>query len=169
MVLRGPYPSHCIPQFCHAFLKFETSEIPASNLFFVVIIIIGSTALGGPWPPEAHVASYLYPGQPPSQFLQPIFLASSSTPSIHLDFGRTRPRWPPGFVHIFFGKSLSSMRTTCPVHLTLLNFTTLTILVQCQLYLFRHFPLSRIGPYIVRRIFLSKILSLLSFFVSSDI
>jgi hypothetical protein len=45
-----------------------------------------------------------------SQFLQPGFLASSSTPSIHLDFGRPRPRWPPGFVHIFLVNSFSSNR-----------------------------------------------------------
>jgi hypothetical protein len=34
-----------------------------------------------------------------NQFLQPSFLASSSTLSVHLDSGRPRPRWPPGFVH----------------------------------------------------------------------
>ena len=39
------------------------------------------------------------------QYLQASFLASSSTPSIHLDFGRLRPRWPPELVHsIFSGK-----------------------------------------------------------------
>ena len=36
------------------------------------------------------------------QFLQPSFLESSSTPSIHLDFGRPRPRWSSGFVHNIF-------------------------------------------------------------------
>jgi hypothetical protein len=30
------------------------------------IIIIGSTALGGPWPPQANVASDLYPGHSPA-------------------------------------------------------------------------------------------------------
>ena len=30
-------------------------------------------------------------------FLQPSFLASSSTPSIHLHFGWSSPRWPPWF------------------------------------------------------------------------
>ena len=34
-----------------------------------------------------------------NQFLQPNFLASSFTPSIHPDFGWPCPRWPPGFVH----------------------------------------------------------------------
>ena len=39
------------------------------------------------------------------QFLQSSFLASSSTPSIHLDIGRPRPLWLPVFVHkIFLGK-----------------------------------------------------------------
>jgi hypothetical protein len=33
-----------------------------------------------------------------SRFLQSSFLAPSSTPSINLDFGRLRPRRPPGFV-----------------------------------------------------------------------
>jgi hypothetical protein len=34
------------------------------------------------------------------QFLQHNFLTSSSTPSVHLEFGRPRPYWLPGFVHI---------------------------------------------------------------------
>jgi hypothetical protein len=60
----------------------------------IVIIIIESTALGRPWPPQANVASDLYPRHPPANFynLQPSSLASSSTPSIHLDFGQPRPR-----------------------------------------------------------------------------
>ena len=46
------------------------------------------------------------------QFLRTSFLASSSTPSIHLDFARPSPRWLPRFVHnIFLGNSLSSIRT----------------------------------------------------------
>jgi hypothetical protein len=32
------------------------------------IIIIGSTALGGPWPPLANVASDFYPAQPSTSF-----------------------------------------------------------------------------------------------------
>ena len=82
--LRRPYLYHCIRQFCHAFLKFETSEIPASNLFVVVVIIIivvvvvvvviGSTALCRSWSPQAHVTSGLYPGQPPANFYNPFSL-----------------------------------------------------------------------------------------------
>ena len=64
-----------------------------------------------------------YPGQP-----QTNFLVSSSTPSIHLDFGRPHPHWPPGFVHdIFLGNSVSSIRTTWPPHLSLLYFIILII------------------------------------------
>jgi len=48
-----------------------------------------------------------------SQFLQTSFLASSSTPSSHLDFGQPHPHWPPGFVHdIFLGNSVSYICTT---------------------------------------------------------
>jgi len=34
----------------------------------IIIIIIDSTALGGLWPPQANVASDLYPWQPPDNF-----------------------------------------------------------------------------------------------------
>jgi len=50
-----------------------------------------------------------------SQFLQPSFLASSCTPSIHLDFRQPRPHWPPGFVHNIFvrgGADKSLVRST---------------------------------------------------------
>jgi len=57
--------------------------------FIIIIIIVGSSSLVGHWPPQANVASDLYPGHPPAQFLPPIFLVSSSTPSIHLDFGHS--------------------------------------------------------------------------------
>jgi len=39
-----------------------------------VIIIIGSTALGGPWPPQANVINNLYPGDPPTNFQNPVSL-----------------------------------------------------------------------------------------------
>jgi hypothetical protein len=38
----------------------------------IIIIIIGSTALGGPWPPQANVASDIYPGHPPANFNNPV-------------------------------------------------------------------------------------------------
>jgi hypothetical protein len=40
-----------------------------------------------------------------SEILQPSCFVSSWTLSIPIDFGRPRPRWPPGFVHnIFLGR-----------------------------------------------------------------
>ena len=45
-------------------------------VFIITIIIICSTALGRPWPPQANVARVLYPGHPPHQFLQRSFLPS---------------------------------------------------------------------------------------------
>jgi hypothetical protein len=40
----------------------------------ITIIIIGSTALGGPWPPRANVASDLYPGDLPANIHNPVSL-----------------------------------------------------------------------------------------------
>ena len=37
-------------------------------VIIIVIIIIGSSALGGPWPPQANVTCDLYPGHPPANF-----------------------------------------------------------------------------------------------------
>jgi hypothetical protein len=37
-------------------------------------IIIGSTALGGRFPPQANVASGLYPGYRPANFYKPVSL-----------------------------------------------------------------------------------------------
>jgi len=38
------------------------------------IITIGCTALGGLWPPQANVASALYPGNPPAKCHNPVDL-----------------------------------------------------------------------------------------------
>jgi hypothetical protein len=43
-------------------------------MFKVIIIITGSTALGGPWPPQGYVASDFYPGQPSTNFYGPASL-----------------------------------------------------------------------------------------------
>ena len=43
-------------------------------MMMIIIIIIGSTALGGPWPPQANGASDLYPGHPPANFYNPVNL-----------------------------------------------------------------------------------------------
>jgi hypothetical protein len=40
----------------------------------IIIIIIGSAALSGPWPPQANVASDPYPGQLPANFYNPVSL-----------------------------------------------------------------------------------------------
>ena len=39
-----------------------------SGAYSLDIIIIRSTVLGGPWPPQANVASDLYPGHLPASF-----------------------------------------------------------------------------------------------------
>jgi len=43
-------------------------------IIIIIIIIIGSTALGGPCPPQANVAGDLYPGQLPTNFYNPVSL-----------------------------------------------------------------------------------------------
>ena len=141
MDLRGSYLSHCIPQLCHAFFKVRDVGNPCVKLIlrrsrhrrrrhhhhhhhrlYSPGWALASSSTCRQWP---------LPWSAASQFLQPIFLTCSSAPSIHLDFGRTRPRWPPRFVrNIFFGASFSSMRTACPAHLDLLDLITLTVLVQ---------------------------------------
>jgi len=40
----------------------------------IIIIIIGSRALGGSWPPQAHVAGDLFPGNPLANFNNPVSL-----------------------------------------------------------------------------------------------
>ena len=99
-------------------------------LIIIIInnITISSTALGGSWLPQAIVASNLYRGHPPADFYNPVSLCLPLPPSIHLDFGRPRPR-PAGFVHnIYLGNLLLCIRTTWPAHLSLLDFITLTVL-----------------------------------------
>jgi len=64
-----------------------------------------------------------------SQILQPSSLRLSSTPSIHLDFGRDVFVDFQGLSTIFLGNSFLSILTTCPAHLSLLHFIALTIFV----------------------------------------
>ena len=98
------------------------------SMRFIILVIISSTALGGPWPPQAKCHQQPLSWAVASQFLQPSFLVSSSTLSVHLNFGRPHPHWPPGFVHsIFLGNSFSSIHTTWPAHLSLLDLITLTV------------------------------------------
>jgi hypothetical protein len=42
--------------------------IYAHRSITIIIIIIGTSALGGPWSSQTNVASELYPGQQPSNF-----------------------------------------------------------------------------------------------------
>jgi hypothetical protein len=49
------------------------------TLRYDTIVIIGSTALGGPWPPHKIVASDFYPGQPSSSFYSPASLSLPPT------------------------------------------------------------------------------------------
>jgi len=44
------------------------------RIFIIIIIIISSIALGGPWPPQGNVACDLHPGQPPTNFYNPVSL-----------------------------------------------------------------------------------------------
>jgi len=44
------------------------------NTLDIIIIIIGSTALGWPWPPQANVASDIYPGHSLANFYNPVSL-----------------------------------------------------------------------------------------------
>jgi hypothetical protein len=58
------------------------------------------------------------------QFLHPSFLTSSLTPSSHLNLGRPHLLCLPGLPsRTFLGGSLSSIRATCPAHLSLVDFT----------------------------------------------
>ena len=50
-------------------------------------------------------------------------------------FRSASPRWPPGFVHnIFLSNSLSSIRTTWPAHLSLLDSTTLFVVCSVMIF-----------------------------------
>ena len=123
-------PSHLDVAFCPR--KFDRIYIYIISIWvFNLRTEISSSSSLQPWVGLdllKHVANNLYPGHPPTNFYNPIFLASSSAPSVHLDFGRPRPRWPPVFVrNIFLGNSFSSIRTTWPTHLSLLDFITLTV------------------------------------------
>ena len=55
------------------FPTFRTTVINII-IIIIIIIIIGSTALGGPWPPQANVASDPFPGHQPANFYNPVSL-----------------------------------------------------------------------------------------------
>jgi len=58
----------------HHRLHHHHHHIIVVVVVIIIIIIIGSTALGGPWPPQANAASDLYSGHPPISFYNPISL-----------------------------------------------------------------------------------------------
>ena len=122
-------------------------------IIIIIIIIMDSTALGGPWPPQANVATNLYPGHLPANFQNPVSLRLPvPCQSILISVGQVLVDLQ-GFAHnIFSGNSFSSIRTMWRAHLSLLDFITLTIFGSLSsssnslLYLFCHCPLSHIGP-----------------------
>ena len=54
--------------------KEQETFLTAPYIIIIIIIttIIGSTALGGPWPPQANVASDLYTRHVPTNFYDPV-------------------------------------------------------------------------------------------------
>ena len=139
--------------YCHpSYVHIQPSTVWQYQLI-IIIIIIDSTALGGPWPPQANVATNLYPGHLPANFQNPVSLRLPvPCQSFLISVGQVLVDFQ-GFVHnIFLGNSFSSIHTTWPAHLSLLDFITLTIFgslsssSNSQLYLFCHCPLSHIGP-----------------------
>jgi hypothetical protein len=78
----------------------------------IITIIIGTTALSGPWPPQANVASDLYPWQPPASFYNPV---SSRLPlprqSILISVGHVLVDLQVlSTMSVFLGNSFSSIR-----------------------------------------------------------
>lgn len=94
-------------------------------LLFVntIITIIGSPGLGGPWPPLANVTGDLYPGLLPANFCNPVSLR---LPLPHQSIFILASH-PPGFVHNIFTRNLFSSLFIQPAHLSLLNYSILTI------------------------------------------
>jgi len=73
----------------HWYLDVERPETFRMEYIIIIIIIIniGSTALGGPWPPQGNVASDLYPWQPPDNFYHPVSLLLPLQQSILISVG----------------------------------------------------------------------------------
>jgi hypothetical protein len=91
------------------------------------IIIIGCTALGGPWPPQANVSSALYPGHPPANFYNPVSLClplSRQAILISIDQALVDLQGLPTIS--FLGNPFSSICTLWPAHHSALDFVMLT-------------------------------------------
>ena len=93
------------------------------------IIIIGSTALGGPWSPQANVASDLYPVHPPANFYKPLSLRLLlPRQSILISVGHVLVNLQDLSTLSYLDNSLLSINTTWPAHLSLLDCIALTVL-----------------------------------------
>ena len=64
--------SVCICYHHPSYVHIQPSTLWQYKLISIIIIV--STALGGPWPPQANVTSDLYPGHPPANFYIPVSL-----------------------------------------------------------------------------------------------
>ena len=88
-----------------------------------IIIIIGSTALGGPWPSQANVASDFYPGQPSNNFYCPASLClPPPRHSILFPVCHVLVDLQDCCVISSLGNLFSSIRATWLAHLNLRNF-----------------------------------------------
>jgi hypothetical protein len=86
------------------------------------IIIIGSTALGGPWPSQANVASDFSPVQPSNNFYSPTSLClPPPRQSILFAICHVLVDLQDFCVISFLGNSFSSIRATWLAHLNLRN------------------------------------------------
>lgn len=115
-----------------------------------------------PWPPEAWPSIYLYPLLVIS-LTRSKDLASIATPSSHLTLGLPLGRLLCSLaINTFFGILVSSKCCTCPAHRSRIifrctdNLGALYSWYISWLYLILHVFSSWTGPYILRRIFLSK-------------
>jgi hypothetical protein len=63
------------PKLCVGIREVEQLRLLVYDFFkIIIIIIIGSTAIGGPWPLQTNVASDLYSGHPPANFYNTVSL-----------------------------------------------------------------------------------------------
>ena len=91
-------------------LSNDESVIIISSSIIVVVVIIGPSALGWPWPPQANVASDLYPGHPPANFYNPVsFRLPLPRQSILISVGHVLVDLQ-GLSSIFLSNSLSTIR-----------------------------------------------------------
>jgi hypothetical protein len=67
------YKVESTPKLCVSIREVEQLRLLV-YAFLKIIIIIGSTAIGGPWPPQTNVASDLYSGHPPANFYNTVSL-----------------------------------------------------------------------------------------------